>query len=154
MEGIVNLQRLPDHVPQKVPVLNSWKEIAVYLGRGVRTAQRWEQELSLPVRRPRGKSRSAVFAFAAEIDEWLKRSPFCLSGKTNFAQFVPVVGSQDLPTLLQESRELRRSLREGRRELRVAVSTISQTIAKIEATKSGQACPSGGPGNLTPIPRR
>ena len=58
-----------------VEVLNSWKEVAVYLGRGVRTVQRWELELGLPVRRPRGKSRSAVIAFKPEIDQWLSRTP-------------------------------------------------------------------------------
>jgi hypothetical protein len=56
-------------------VLNSWKEVAAYLGRGVRTVQRWEQELALPVRRPRGKSRSAVIAFKSELDKWLHNAP-------------------------------------------------------------------------------
>jgi hypothetical protein len=55
-------------------LLNSWKEIAAYLGRGVRTAQRWERDLSLPVRRPRGKDRSAVIAFTDELDQWIKRT--------------------------------------------------------------------------------
>jgi phage shock protein A len=54
-------------------ILNSWKEIAVYLGRGVRTVQRWEKELHLPVRRPRNRSRSAVIALRAELNEWLVR---------------------------------------------------------------------------------
>ena len=56
-------------------VLNSWKEVAAYLGRGVRTVQRWELELGLPVRRPRGKSRSAVIAFKPELDKWLHNAP-------------------------------------------------------------------------------
>lgn len=56
-------------------VLNSWKEIAAYLGRGVRTVQRWEQELALPVRRPRGKDRSAVIALKADLDRWLYHTP-------------------------------------------------------------------------------
>jgi phage terminase Nu1 subunit (DNA packaging protein) len=60
---------------QSEEVLNSWKEIAAYLGRGVRTVQRWEQELGLPVRRPRGKSRSAVIAFKGELDKWLHQAP-------------------------------------------------------------------------------
>jgi CheY-like chemotaxis protein len=59
----------------KPRILNSWKEIAQYLGRGVRTVQRWELELQLPVRRPRGKSRSAVMALASELDEWVIRTP-------------------------------------------------------------------------------
>lgn len=53
-------------------ILNSWKEIATYFGRGVRTVQRWEHELNLPVRRPRGKSRSAVIALKEELDLWLR----------------------------------------------------------------------------------
>jgi DNA-binding transcriptional regulator YiaG len=60
---------------EKEHVLNSWKEIATYMGRGVRTVQRWERELGLPVRRPRGKSRSAVIALAADLDQWLHCAP-------------------------------------------------------------------------------
>lgn len=56
-------------------VLNSWKEIAAYMGRGVRTVQRWEQELGLPVRRPRGKERSAVIALKMDLDKWLQHTP-------------------------------------------------------------------------------
>jgi hypothetical protein len=56
-------------------VLNSWKEIAAHLGRGVRTVQRWEQNLSLPIHRPRGKNRSAVVAFPEELDQWLHQTP-------------------------------------------------------------------------------
>jgi len=56
-------------------LLNGWKEIAQYLGRGIRTVQRWEMDLQLPVRRPRGKTRSAVTALTAEIDAWLSRTP-------------------------------------------------------------------------------
>ena len=56
-------------------ILNSWKEIASYLGRGVRTIQRYEAELGLPIRRPAAKERSAVFAFADELDQWLRSTP-------------------------------------------------------------------------------
>lgn len=56
-------------------VLNSWKEIAAYLGRGVRTVQRWEHDLALPVRRPRGRERSAVIALKADLDRWLHNVP-------------------------------------------------------------------------------
>jgi DNA-binding transcriptional regulator YiaG len=66
---------LVSHAREKEQILNSWKEIAAHMGRGVRTVQRWEQELGLPVRRPRGKSRSAVIALAADLDEWLHRAP-------------------------------------------------------------------------------
>lgn len=52
--------------------LNGWKEIAAHLGKSVRTAQRWERELSLPVRRIHTAGGEIVFAFRHEIDDWLK----------------------------------------------------------------------------------
>lgn len=54
-------------------VLSSWKEIASYLGKGVRTVQRWERELGLPVRRPKPNEKQIVLAFPQEIDAWLRR---------------------------------------------------------------------------------
>jgi len=59
-------------MPEKI--LNSWKEIARYVGRGVRTVQRWERDLEFPVRRPRHKQRSAVVALPAEIDAWFLKA--------------------------------------------------------------------------------
>ena len=59
----------------KAALLNSWKEIASYAGRGVRTMQRWEHDLGLPVHRPKGRDRSAVLAFTNEIDDWLHHTP-------------------------------------------------------------------------------
>lgn len=52
--------------------LDSWKEIARYLGHDERTVRRWEAEGFLPVHRVRGTRRSAVFAFRGEIDAWLR----------------------------------------------------------------------------------
>ncbi len=62
-------------MPLKSEVLNSWKEIASYMGRGVRTVQRWERDVRLPVHRPKGRDRSAVLAFPAELDYWLLQTP-------------------------------------------------------------------------------
>jgi len=56
-------------------ILHSWKEIASYIGRGVRTIQRYEVQFGLPVHRPAGSSRSSVMAFSDEIDDWLSRTP-------------------------------------------------------------------------------
>src|SRR5215475_10588575 len=56
--------------------LSGWKEIANYLGKGVRTVQRYEGDLGLPVRRPAGKPRGSVLATRAEIDAWVSATPF------------------------------------------------------------------------------
>jgi hypothetical protein len=53
-------------------ILSSWKEIAGYLGKGVRTVQRWERELRLPVRRPVQRDQRIVIAVPAELDEWVR----------------------------------------------------------------------------------
>lgn len=49
-----------------------WKEIGDYLDRGIRTVQRWESTLSLPVHRLGPGKRSAVFAFPSELLTWLR----------------------------------------------------------------------------------
>src|ERR1700739_2839161 len=51
-------------------LLNSWKEIARYVGRSERTVQRWEKQFGFPVRRPAGRARSAVIAMPSEIQRW------------------------------------------------------------------------------------
>jgi adenylate cyclase len=50
--------------------LDSWKEIAAYLRRGVRTVQRWEREQGLPVRRLRHDKLGSVYAYQPELDAW------------------------------------------------------------------------------------
>lgn len=52
--------------------LDSWKEIAAYLKRDVRTLQRWEKTAGLPVRRLQKPGLRAVFAYTADLDEWLR----------------------------------------------------------------------------------
>ncbi len=49
--------------------LVGWKEIADYLRLNVRTAQKWEAEKGLPVRRYSGE-KGRVFSYADEIDAW------------------------------------------------------------------------------------
>ena len=51
--------------------LDSWKEIAEYLDRDVRTAIRWEKEKDLPVYRVPGGVRKAVFTYTQELDAWI-----------------------------------------------------------------------------------
>ena len=50
--------------------LESWKEIAAYLHRDVRTVQRWEAAEGLPVHRHQHKKRGSVFALRSELDHW------------------------------------------------------------------------------------
>jgi hypothetical protein len=47
--------------------LTTWKEVAAYLGKGVRTVQRWEAELGLPVRRPKGGGGHIIVALSGRV---------------------------------------------------------------------------------------
>ena len=48
--------------------LDSWKEIAAYLRRSVRTVTRWEREESLPAHRHLHSKSGSVYAYKAELD--------------------------------------------------------------------------------------
>ncbi len=52
--------------------LDSWKEIAAYLGRDVTTVQRWEKREGMPVHRHVHDKRGSVYALAPELDAWLQ----------------------------------------------------------------------------------
>jgi hypothetical protein len=82
-------------------VLTSWKEIGQYLGKGVRTVQRWEREFGLPVRRPTDPCHRAVLAIPEELDTW-RRSRTSSHFDT---QFVTVHG--ELESLREETADLR-----------------------------------------------
>src|SRR5215831_2075173 len=51
--------------------LDSWKEIASFLRRDVRTAQRWERRESMPVHRHHHDKLGSVYASRSELSEWL-----------------------------------------------------------------------------------
>src|SRR5947209_6288451 len=60
----------PGPRPVHSGVLDSWKEIAAYLNRTVRTVQRWEKLEGLPVHRLGHSRQATVRAYPAELDEW------------------------------------------------------------------------------------
>jgi len=80
-------------------VLHSWKEIANYTRRGVRTIQRYEAELGFPIHRPARKSRSAVLGFSDEIDAWLRKAP--TSAAENGANALPKLTEQQIKSQRQ-----------------------------------------------------
>ena len=109
--------------------LNGWKEIANYLGKGVRTAQRYERNFALPVRRPSGRSEGAVMATPGEIDAWLMASP-----KRQMP--TPVAPrltseSEELSENLARMRQSREVLTTARTELRTTLSRLKQASLRV-----------------------
>jgi TolB-like protein/tetratricopeptide (TPR) repeat protein len=62
---------LPSVRPQE-DRLDSWKEIAAYLHRDVKTVQRWEKREGMPVHRHLHDKVGSVYAFSSELDGWQK----------------------------------------------------------------------------------
>ena len=87
--------------------LSSWKEIAHYVGKGVRTVQRWEREAGLPVRRPQGEGKGKVLAFPGEIDGWM-HSAFTRNGDEGESELSLLRARVE--QLIAENQELRRDL--------------------------------------------
>lgn len=69
----------PPRPPQPPPPaegdrrLDSWKEIAAYFDRRVRTVQRWEKSEGLPVHRLHHEKGSSVYAYVSELEQWVLR---------------------------------------------------------------------------------
>lgn len=53
--------------------LESWKEIAAYLGRDVTTVRRWEKREGLPVYRLQHSKLGSVYAYTLELDAWREK---------------------------------------------------------------------------------
>jgi hypothetical protein len=58
--------------PPRGLYLDSWKAVAAYLKRDIRTVQRWEKHEGLPVHRHQHDERGTTYAYSGEIDEWLE----------------------------------------------------------------------------------
>ena len=79
-------------------VLASWVEIAGYLGRAVRTVQRYEGKFDFPIHRQVGSARGAVTAYSDEIDEWVSRAKV-----GNFEAATKIVATISTATLSEAS---------------------------------------------------
>jgi hypothetical protein len=105
-----------------VGVLTSWKDIARYMGKGVRTVQRWEADFGLPVRRPNGSGKKAVLARPRDLDAWIamrcSTSPACVKANSMAPVLVErtslAVAMETYRTLLRNQRELRQELEQVR----------------------------------------
>jgi len=71
MANVAKARRAREGISKTPVVLNTWKEIAGHMHRGVRTVQRWEATLGMPVRRLGTTPRAPIVAFQHELDGWM-----------------------------------------------------------------------------------
>jgi excisionase family DNA binding protein len=119
-------------------VLSSWKEIAAYLGKGVRTVQRWEQQDGLPVRRIAGTSK--IVAYREELDRWLHAQPAQHSGAIH-----PVSANQY--EQVRRNIEIGRALRKENSLLIQSMKEAMRTLMDECARASTSTISSPQPGN-------
>jgi serine/threonine-protein kinase len=89
------------HVPPRGSRLDSWKEIAAYLKRDIRTAQRWEKLEGLPVHRHQHDERGTAYAYSTEIDRWLEARTLRTSGSVETSAEAHGVAITSRPTPLK-----------------------------------------------------
>jgi hypothetical protein len=125
-------------------ILSGWKDIASHLGKGVRTVQRYERQLSLPVHRPNGGLHGAVIATKPELDAWVTASP--VRAAVHHAQ--PLVDNatllNDLRQHLKELRRLREEAKNLRKELHVSLEHLRTGLVSFLPERPPIAC-SGRP---------
>src|SRR5215471_4786077 len=117
---------------QTPDIVTGWKNIARHLGMGIRTVQRYERHMNLPIRRPAGRMRGAVLATKSELDAWVAASPiretFQLSNQPSKSF------SQDLVAMqrgVEEMRVLRDQMTALRAELRYSLGSLRTSIANL-----------------------
>ena len=126
-------------------ILSGWKDIANYLGKGVRTVQRYEEQFRLPVRRPAGRARGSVVATREELDAWVIASPI----RKEFQLKPPGNSPADLTerfrqridqmrSLREQMRELRGEMRELRGEVRDSLSSLQARVRTVLDVQSAQ----------------
>jgi hypothetical protein len=120
-------------------VLTTWKEIATYLHKGVRTVQRWERDFGLPVRRPAGArtNRGPILALTSDIDAWVslhcRRLQFPQRGK----DFAAVPDSFE--ARLHHAMALRTTNQMLLLELRAGIAALHQRLEQLAALRKDSA---------------
>lgn len=93
-------------------IFSGWKDIAKYMGKGVRTVQRYGRERGLPVRRISGKPNTSVLMTKTELDAWINST------------FSREAANGKLPPHFEK-------LKSRTTELRAAIEQLNQSINKL-----------------------
>jgi hypothetical protein len=130
-------------------ILSGWKDIANHLGKGVRTVQRYEHELRLPIHRPAGKARGAVITTTAELDSWVNASPLreSFALRRELPKSVPVL--ENLSAAVAEHRRLRKEIARLRVGIRDEMERLRE---KLKVISCHTDAPTSRSCDLIPLP--
>jgi hypothetical protein len=145
------------NVSEDSTVLSSWKDIARYLGKGVRTVQRWERHLGLPVRRPIGASqKSAVVLYRGDVDAWLatRFSARALQKDGEEGNQCSRTARSTLKEGIRKARELRSANQKLTEQIIESIRLLNERCDRLSAQHLQEPWGAGEPvmGGLTPAP--
>ena len=107
-------------------ILDSWKEIASFLRRGVRTVQRWERTEGLPVRRHDHLKRGSVYALRSDIILWVRGRQFGQKPRVNRH---PLYHCDELRARVAQQRVI---LNQLRAELQIRWATVMSSWKQLQ----------------------
>lgn len=120
--------------------LESWKEIADYLRRGVTTVQRWEREEGLPIHRHVHTTGGSVFAYAGDLDRWrITREPSPVPPSESARQMAADNGAWETPGGAMPLGSLFYLSRPGDDEFREAVARRTAIVLVKGARQVGKS---------------
>ena len=87
----------PSSIEQLGSRLDSWKEIAAYLGRSEKTVRRWEDKEELPVHRLLHEKGGSVYGYTAELDAWRNARKVATKHEMVATAVDTKIGNRDAP---------------------------------------------------------
>jgi hypothetical protein len=122
--------------PARDEVLRTWADIARYLGKGVRTVQRYERQFGLPIRRSTNEPRGSVLAIKIELDGWVASAPVSEAHPSTEPIAALLSGLAELRKGVKEMRLLRDELYRSRWDYRAARSHfVDSTLDSIRRSR-------------------
>jgi hypothetical protein len=122
-----------------IELLNGWKKIAIYLGTSIRSAQRYERFAGLPIRRPTGRSKGAVWATKAELDAWVNANS--LKDAFRLKPILPGnyrVAVVTFKSTMAEQRRLREEMTRLREEVHTSLELLRSSLAVVHNEFAGR----------------
>jgi len=126
------MRERPRKEEEATQFLSGWKEIAKYMGKGVRTIQRYERYMGLPVRRPAGKASGSVVAVRAELDGWVKASPIREGFHLRNASPESLSEASAIRSGVSELVQLRQQMSTLRLEMNKSLERLNESLHRLQ----------------------
>jgi TolB-like protein/Tfp pilus assembly protein PilF len=130
--------------------LDSWKEIAGFMNRDVRTVQRWEKSEGLPVHRHLHEKAGSVYAYRAELEAWWRSAESKVANEPPVPADAVAEDPEEMIELLPD-RPYRKSWFRSR-VVRGVIAAVLLGVAGYWISKIIESRPAPGPVRIAVMP--